>query len=166
MGVTQVTALERDQRAALASVRRLDAQHAVLAATSLVAVFAIVLSLVGRRAADGFDVGPVVSAAEVAADAALVNLNAIANPAALARLLTPAMADAQQRQTAAAQLYQFIASRRERGELLPNVGALLDVKDAEVKRFRFLTASLCLAQTLVLAYVITTTTNTERPEKP
>jgi cell division protein FtsW (lipid II flippase) len=134
VGVTQVTALERDQRAALASVRRLDAQHAVLAATSLVAVFAIVLSLVGRRAADGFDVGPVVSAAEVAADAALVNLNAIANPAALARLLTPAMADAQQRQTAAAQLYQFIASRRERGELLPNVGALLDVKDAVTGR--------------------------------
>ena len=41
-----------------------------------------------------------------------------------------------------------------------------DPEDAEVKRFRFLTASLCLAQTLVLAYVITTTTNTERPEKP
>lgn len=43
---------------------------------------------------------------------------------------------------------------------------VLDVKDAEVKRFRFLTASLCLAQTLVLAYVITTTTNTQRSEKP
>ena len=38
---------------------------------------------------------------------------------------------------------------------------VLDVKDAEVKHFRFLTASLCLAQTLVLAYVITATTNNE-----
>ena len=38
---------------------------------------------------------------------------------------------------------------------------VLDVKDAEVKHFRFLTASLCLAQILVLAFVITATTNNE-----
>jgi DNA-binding MurR/RpiR family transcriptional regulator len=31
---------------------------------------------------------------------------------------------------------------------------VLEVKDAEVRQFRFLTASLCLAQTLVLAYAI------------
>ena len=124
MGVTQVTALARDQRAAVAGARRLDARHAVLAATSLVAVCAIVLSLAGRRAADDF-----------ASDRpAPVNLNAVANPPVLARLLAPAIADAQQRQAAATQLYRFIASRRDRGEPLPNVGALLEVKDAAAGR--------------------------------
>ena len=54
MGVTQVTASERDQRWASARARYLDAQHFVLAATSLVAVLAIALSLTGRRAADAF----------------------------------------------------------------------------------------------------------------
>jgi len=125
VGVTQVTAFERDQRAAVASTRRLDTRHAVLAATSLVAVFAIVLALIGRGAADGFDVGPAPT---------FMNLNAVTSPADLTRLLTPAIADTQQRQAAATQLYQFIVSRRVRGEPLPNVGALLDAKDATTGR--------------------------------
>jgi cell division protein FtsW (lipid II flippase) len=131
VGVTQVTAVERDERAAMASARRLDARHALLAATSFVAVFAVVLSLAGRRAADGFNVGPVLLDRPASSDRPVpVDLNTVASPAALAALLTPAIADTQERQTAATQLYQFIASRRDRDEPLPNVGALLDVKDA------------------------------------
>jgi cell division protein FtsW (lipid II flippase) len=135
VGVTQVTAFERDQRTAVASARRLDARHAVLAATSLVAVLAIALSLTGRRAADGFAVGPVLLGRPASSDGPTpINLNAVANPADLVRLLAPAIPDTQQRQTAAAQLYQFIVSHRERGEPLPNVGALLDAKDATTGR--------------------------------
>ena len=123
MGVTHVTALERDRRTEVATVRRLDARHAVLAATSLVAIFAIALSLAGRRAADAAAAEPVLSA-----KATPINLNAITSSGELLPLLTTAFTDPQQRQTAATQLYQFILSRRERGEPLPNVGALLDVR--------------------------------------
>jgi cell division protein FtsW (lipid II flippase) len=93
----------------------------VLAATSFVAVVAIALSLSGRRAADAFGS---TSAHRVPP----VNLNAITGSAELLPLLTPAFTDPQARQIAATQLYQFILSRRERGAPLPNVGALLDVR--------------------------------------
>ena len=133
MGVTQVTASERDRRTAAVSARRLDARHAVLAATSLIAVFAIALSVSGRRAADAFgerlDAGPVLLDRPEP-----VNLNAITNAADLVPLLTPAIPEAGQRQATATQLFQFIVSRRERGEPLPNVGALLDVKDGTTRR--------------------------------
>ena len=117
MGVTQVTASERDQRWASARARHLDARHIVLAATSLVAVLAIALSLTGRRAADAFADRP-----------QPVNLNAVANASELAALLAPVVPDPVQRQAAATELYQFILTRRERGEPLPNVGALLDAR--------------------------------------
>jgi hypothetical protein len=133
MGVTQVTASERDQRWTAARARHWDARHIVLAATSLVAVLAIALSLTGRRAADTFadrlDVGPVPSDRPQPVD-----LNAIANASDLRPLLAPAFADANQRQAAATELYQFILTRRERGEPLPNVGALLDAQDGTTGR--------------------------------
>jgi cell division protein FtsW (lipid II flippase) len=124
VGVTQVTASERDQRWASAHARYLDARHFVLAATSLVAVLAIALSLTGRRAADAFagrlGVGP---------GPQPVNLNTVADASALAVLLAPVVPDPTQRQAAATELYQFILTRP-----LPNVGALLDVKDSATGR--------------------------------
>ena len=92
MGVTQVTASERDQRCASARARHLDARHVVLAATSLVAVLAIALSLTGRRAADAFAVGQP------------INLNTVANASDLAELLAPVVPDPTQRQAAATEL--------------------------------------------------------------
>jgi len=121
VGVTHVTASERDRRTFAATARHLDARHAILAATSVVAVFAIVLALSGRRAAD-------VVAGRSQQTVAPVNLNAIGNAAELLPLLAPAISDPQERQNAATQVHQFILARRERGEPLPNVGALLDVR--------------------------------------
>jgi hypothetical protein len=133
VGVTQVTASERDQRWASARARYLDARHVVLAATSLVAVLAIALSLTGRRAADAFadrlGVGPVLLDRPQP-----VNLNTIANASDLAALLAPVVPDPTQRQAAATELYQFILTRHERGESLPNVGALLDAKHGTTER--------------------------------
>jgi cell division protein FtsW (lipid II flippase) len=124
VGVTQVTASERDQRWASARARYLDARHFVLAATSLVAVLAIALSLTGRRAADAFAVGPVLLDRPQP-----VNLNTVANASDLAALLAPVVPDPTKRQAATAQLYQFILARP-----LPNVGALLDAKDSATGR--------------------------------
>jgi cell division protein FtsW (lipid II flippase) len=131
VGVTQVTASERDRRTAAVGARHLDARHVVLAATSVVAVFAIALSLIGRGAADAFTnrsrVGPVLL------DRPL-NLNAITKAEDLLPVLATALPDADQRRAAATTLSQFILSRREDGETLPNVGALLDVKDGATGR--------------------------------
>ena len=124
MGVTQVTASERDQRWATARARYLDARHFVLAATSLVAVLAIALSLTGRRAADAFAVGPVLLDRPQP-----INLNTVANASDLTALLNPIVPDPTQRQAAATELYQFILTRP-----LPNVGALLDAKDSATGR--------------------------------
>jgi cell division protein FtsW (lipid II flippase) len=121
VGVTHVTASERDRRSAAAGARRLDARHAILAATSLVAVFAIALSVGGRRAADTWPSGPRQAVPPV-------NLNAIVSSSELLPLLTPVVPEPQARQIAASNLYRFIVSRRERGEALANVGALLDAK--------------------------------------
>jgi cell division protein FtsW (lipid II flippase) len=119
VGVTQVTASQRDRRSAAASARALDARHAVLAATSIVAVLAIALAVSGRRAADAFPGKP---------QQAPINLNAVTDQKDLLPLLAPVITDAEDRQAAAGRLYQFIVSRREGGDPLPNVGALLDVK--------------------------------------
>ena len=149
MGVTQVTALERDRRTAAVGARHLDARHIVLAVTSLVAVSAIALSLTGRGAADAFAdrsrVGLASHAGPVLVDRAgpdlsdrPIDLNAITKADDLLPLLATALPDADRRRAAATQLSRFILSRREsasafglqRGRLLPNVGALLDAKDS------------------------------------
>jgi cell division protein FtsW (lipid II flippase) len=125
VGVTQVTAAQRDRRSAVAVARQLDARHVVLAATSILAVCAIALSLAGRRAADSFadasTVGPVLS------DRPLIDLNAITTSAQLVPMLTAVFPEPQAREIATT-LSRFILSRRERGEPLPNVGALLDAR--------------------------------------
>jgi cell division protein FtsW (lipid II flippase) len=121
VGVTHVTASDRDRRSAVAGARRLDARHAVLAATSIVAVFAIVLSFSGRRAADA-------AAGRSGRTVPPINLNAIASSTELLPLLTPVFPEPYERQIAVRHLYQFVVSRREGGQPLPNVGALLDAK--------------------------------------
>ena len=50
VGVTVVSAADRDRRSTADSARRLDARHVVLAATSVFAVLAIALAVSGRRA--------------------------------------------------------------------------------------------------------------------
>jgi hypothetical protein len=121
VGVTVVSAAERDQRSAAVTARRLDARHAVLAATSVFAILAIALAVSGRVQADAFTAGAQHTAPPI-------NVNTVTDASALTPLLAPVFTDPADRQRAAARLFQFILSRREQGDELPNVGLLLDVK--------------------------------------
>ncbi len=116
MPVTYVSAAERDGSLAAVAARRLDVRHLMLAAASIVAVFAIVSAYRGRLAAD--------AVRDTSAPAVVVNLNALEDPSALDALLRPVFTEPGERGTAVKNLYQFIASRREAGDHLSNVGAL------------------------------------------
>ena len=122
MAVTHVSASERDAWLTVAGARRLDARHGLLAVTSILAVLAITLSYSGRLAADAADASP---------RAVPINLNAAENPAQVDRWLRPVYAESRERKIAATRLYQFIASRRDRGTSLPNVGALRPLLSSE-----------------------------------
>jgi len=116
MPVTYVSAAERDDRLAAIAARRLDARHLMLAAASIVAVLAIVLAYRGRLTAD--------VVRDTSAPAVVTNLNALENPSELDPLLRSVFTEPGERRTALTNLYTFIASRREAGDRLPNVGAL------------------------------------------
>ena len=120
MALTYVSALDRDARLAAHAARQLDVRHLLLAVSSLVALSALILSYSGRLTAD--------AAVSPQQSTRLTNLTALEGPAELERLLEPVFADADERRSAASLLHGFIASRRERGEPLPNVGALLDAR--------------------------------------
>jgi hypothetical protein len=115
MSVTYVAASERDGWLATAAARRLDARHAALAVTSIVAVLAISLAYGGRVTAD---------AVRDLSAPAVINLNAVEDPSELESLLRPLYSEPRERSAAVKQLFQFIASRRDAGDRLPNVGAL------------------------------------------
>ena len=122
MAVTYVTASDRDAWLTVAGARRLDVRHGLLAVTSLVAVLAITLAYQGRVAAD---------AADAPREGVTIDLNAVENSAQLDRWLRPVYAESRDRQIAATQLYEFIAARRDRGDSLPNVGAVRPLLSSE-----------------------------------
>jgi cell division protein FtsW (lipid II flippase) len=119
VGVTVVTAADRDRGSAATLARQLDARHAVLAATSLFAVLAITIALAGRVRSDA-------AADRQPPSTAVINLNAVDEASALVPLFASVLTDDNDRRSAAMHLYRFIQSRREHGESLPNVGAILD----------------------------------------
>jgi len=116
MSVTYVPASQRDGWLAVTVARQLNARHAVLAVISVVAVLAIVLAYRGRVAADAMR-GP-------SGATAVTNLNALEDPSRLDSLLRPVFTEPSDRRAAVKDLYQFIASQRDAGDRLPNVGAL------------------------------------------
>ena len=122
MAVTYVTASDRDAWLTVAGARRLDVRHGLLAVTSLVAVLAITLAYQGRVAADG---------ADAPREGVTIDLNAVENSAQLDRWLRPVYAESRERRIAATQLYEFISSRRDRGDSLPNVGAVRPLLSSE-----------------------------------
>jgi len=121
VAVTYVPASGRDAWLTVDTARRLDVHHVLLAVTSFVTVMAIALSYSGRLAAHG-----VADSSQQGVH--LTNLNALEDSAQLASLLGPVFAEAGDRRSTATRLYQFIASRRDRGVSLPNVGALLEAR--------------------------------------
>ncbi|HKH71829.1 MAG TPA: FtsW/RodA/SpoVE family cell cycle protein [Vicinamibacterales bacterium] len=116
-------------------------------------MFAIALSLAGGRAAEAF-----ADRSGIGTLSQPVDLNAITSAADLLPLLAPALPDATQRRGTATQLYQFILSQREpasalglrRGRPLPNVGALLDAKDATTGRSVLTRGELAIIKPLAI----------------
>jgi cell division protein FtsW (lipid II flippase) len=115
VAVTYVTTIERDTRRTVDIARDLDARHALLAVTSIVAVLAIALAYSGRVRAQAFGSAP---------SRAVVNLTSIKDGAALEPALESLFPRATDRRRAATSLYQFVRIQQDSGGGLPNVGAL------------------------------------------
>jgi cell division protein FtsW (lipid II flippase) len=116
MTVSYVPALERDVRHTRLLVRQLDARHALLPLTSVVAILAIGLAYSGRTRASEY---PALAPSSVA----LVNLNAVTDAKTLEAPLGLLFADQADREFAASVLFQFVQRLRPAGDL-PNIGAI------------------------------------------
>jgi cell division protein FtsW (lipid II flippase) len=123
VALTSVSVADRDAWLATEAARQLEVRHALLLAASIVALLAIVSAYRGRLLVDSLAV-----ASQQAVQP--INLNELEDSARLESLLVPVLAVARDRKYAATHLYTFIASHRERGESLPNVGALLEARTA------------------------------------
>src|SRR5688500_3644699 len=121
MAVMYVPAAARDLRRHTERIRRLDERHAVLAATSLVALLAIALSFGGRLATHA-------RADASSRTAAIVDLDLVSDARALEPALEPVFVSTGDRRFAAEHLAAFVRSLREQGGHLPNVGALLGAR--------------------------------------
>jgi cell division protein FtsW (lipid II flippase) len=118
VGVSYVSAVDRDVRRAAGSARRIDEQHLVLVATALVAVITIGLAYSGRMQA--------IAAQGVLQGArAPVNLNAVDQAAPLERAYERVFERPEERQRAAEATLAFIRAARAQGAELPNVGDLV-----------------------------------------
>lgn len=117
MAVSYTSALERDLRDTRVRARTLDARHIVLPITSVVALLAIGLAYAGRM-----HTAPLRDPAR--AGAPLINLNAIADAAALEPALRAVFVHDADRRLAARGLFEFVRAERDAGRSLPNVGAL------------------------------------------
>ena len=115
MTVSYVPALERDVRHARLLVRQLDARHALLPLTSVVAILAIGLAYSGRTRAPEFP--------GLAPRSAPINLNAVTDAKTLEAPLGLLFADQADREFAAGALFEFVQRLRPDGDL-PNIGAI------------------------------------------
>jgi cell division protein FtsW (lipid II flippase) len=115
VAVTYVSTIERDTRRTTEIARDLDARHALLAITSLMAVLAIALAYGGRVRAQAIASTPT---------RAVVNLTSMKDASALEPALEPLFPGATDRRRAATSLYQFVRIQQDSGDELPNVGAL------------------------------------------
>ena len=128
VALTYVPAAARDSRLSAERARRLDERHLMLALTSLVVTLAIGLAYGGRTAVQSRD--------EAARQGAIVDLNGAPDASAIEPLLEPVFEAPADRRLAAEQLVAFVVMRREAGEPLPNVGAVLGatVDSATIER--------------------------------
>lgn len=121
MGVTYVSAADRDSGRLALTRRQVGDRHLVMGLTSMVAVIAIGLACVGRLQT----ASPASNAARVQnASASVVPLNAPVSPAALEGVLRAAFESAADRRLAADSLAAFVDASREAGGDLRYVGEL------------------------------------------
>jgi cell division protein FtsW (lipid II flippase) len=116
VGVSYTSALERDLRRTAHRARRLGAGHVLLPLTSLVAVLMIGLAYSGRTLTINRSSPEAVR---------VTNLSAAADAKDLEVALEPRFVNPADRRFAAQGLYQFLRVVRDRGDDLPNVGAIL-----------------------------------------
>ena len=108
VGVTLVSAADRQLAAATAGGRRIGTEHLLLASTSLLAMIALLLAATGRleRSEAG---GP-------STPASVIDLNGSVDAGSLEPALTAAFAHQADRRLAAATLASFITTTREAGD--------------------------------------------------
>ncbi len=117
MGLTYTAAAQRDARRATVLARRFDSTDAVLVAAAVVSLLAIGLAYLGQvRTMDPPTSG---------AGRAVVDLSQITRGADLEPVFEDLFVGVDDRRFASEQLARFLVARREAGESLPNVAAIL-----------------------------------------
>jgi cell division protein FtsW (lipid II flippase) len=117
MGVTYTTAAQRDAQPASFRDRGVDPLDLLLVATSVVVALAITLAYAGRVSLFGVS-------ERARRDAAVVNLNLVADPGPLEPALAAVVTSPKDHRAAASELFRFLADERSRGRGFPNVGAI------------------------------------------
>ena len=120
MGTTYTTAARRDAQRTALLARRIDSLDWLLIATSAIVCLAIVLASAGRLAR--VDLPDNARPA-----AAVVDLNRVADPGELDAALATVFQSPTERRAAAGELFRYLAGERNRGDKLPNVGAIARV---------------------------------------
>jgi cell division protein FtsW (lipid II flippase) len=137
MTVTYVSAAERDRRRTRARAISVGRQDLLLLMTSCVAAFAVAFAYSGRLRAFAQT-----ERERVRPGVAIVNLNTVGSAADLEPLTALVRDSATERQIAARESYQFLASGPDRRRVLPNVGALLAARRQADARPIFSSADL------------------------
>ncbi len=120
MGLTRVTAADRDARRASHTTARPGIGDLALIATSLFAVAAIGLAYTGRLQAMGW-------ADRANGSPAVVDLNAVGKPEAIEPALGRVLENPQDAKFAARELLQYLVIGPEERRDLPNVGGILRI---------------------------------------
>ena len=131
MGITHVSASDRDARRRTAVDRSLSGRHLVLAITSVIAVLAIGLAYTGRlsaqRHAEAFSHRTRPIDLNVVTDARDLERVFSSIPGGVRLQVDLGFTTAHERRAAAERVLEFIVSARKAGNTLPNVGALAPV---------------------------------------
>jgi cell division protein FtsW (lipid II flippase) len=116
MTATYTAAVDRDAPRTGRRTGVIDSSVVSIVATSLVATLAIGLAYAGRMSA--------AESAGRAAAAAPVNLNTVSDVKTIDAAMEPVIPNADDRRSTAERLFQFLAADRQKGRVLPNVGAV------------------------------------------
>jgi cell division protein FtsW (lipid II flippase) len=116
MSETYTVAGDRDAPRTRRRTGLIDQSVVTMVATCCVAILAIALAYAGRMS--------VVDSAARATTSAPLNLNTVADAKAIDAAMQPVVPDANDRQTAAERMFQFLGNERQKGRALPNVGAI------------------------------------------
>jgi cell division protein FtsW (lipid II flippase) len=121
VALTRITAAERDERRALASIGRVGTGDLVLAATTMIAALAIALAYAGRMSTLAWT-------ARANGTPAALNLNTVTSADALEPTLREVFASPADAGFAAGELFRFLAGSPDDRELLPNVGSIVRIQ--------------------------------------